>query len=105
MEWSQRHLSALGAAVGRSITHVTLASHTYNQEQLWSGLWAAFPELQSLTVHDSSLLLDIPAVASFCAAAPHAIHLSVNTCSFLAVEEQIDAALCGTRVLLTTHTP
>jgi hypothetical protein len=104
MEWSQKHLSALGAAFGRSITHVTLASHTYNQEQLWSGLWAAFPELQSLTVHDTSLL-DIPAVASFCAAAPHALVLSVNTCSFLAVEEQIDAALRGTRVLLTTHTP
>jgi hypothetical protein len=95
-----QHLQILGAATGHYITDLKLVCVGTIPDVVWSDLWAAFPRLQSLSVYAYSLG-STAAVVGFCAAAPHALHLS-----FLVkgggMQEQIGSSLRTTRVLLTT---
>jgi hypothetical protein len=50
------HLQALGHRVGQYITHLTLVTETSITDQIWSGLWAAFPHLEYLSLHTSSFI-------------------------------------------------
>jgi hypothetical protein len=96
------HLQALGTEVGQSITHLTLSTPGAITDDIWSGLWAAFPNLRYLALYtpdpgSSTLLLQ------FCAAAPHALELHLPTARYNALATHLEAGLHSTRVMVTAH--
>jgi hypothetical protein len=101
---SGKHVHALGAVFGQDITHLTLVPHSSIPDEVWSTLWAAFPRLQSLTIHAPSLG-NITEMVKFCEAAPHALHLSLSHNCYNEARGQLDSDLRSTRVLITTHQP
>jgi hypothetical protein len=94
------HMQALGASVGPFITHLTLETMGSITDDVWSGLWAAFPRLQHL-----SLYMPNPGSAAsvlcFCAAAPHALELHLAAGCYRALASHLEEGLDSTRVMVT----
>jgi hypothetical protein len=107
MEWhtaalmSGAHLAAVGTLLGPYITHLTLMTSQAIPDDVWSGLWAAFPRLQHLSLRARNIGSST-AVCAFCAAAPHPLEVLVLPGVGLTAESWIDADLHSTRVLIRT---
>jgi hypothetical protein len=98
------HLQALGHAAGQYITHLTLITETSITDEVWSGLWAAFPHLELLSLHANSLG-STAAFARFCAAAPRLLELHLNVPMASTTGSQWEVDVRTTRVLVRTHGP
>jgi hypothetical protein len=98
MEWhtaghmSGSHLAAVGALLGRLITHLTLITTQPIPDDVWSGLWATFPRLQHLFLRARNLGSST-AVCGFCAAAPHALEMLIPQSGGATPESWVDADL------------
>jgi hypothetical protein len=95
------HLTAIGQLVGRYVTHLTLHTSLTIPDDGWSGLWAAFPNLQHLTLKATNIGSST-AVCEFCAAAPHGLEVTLLPVAYLRAGAWLDSGLHTTRVLITS---
>jgi hypothetical protein len=98
------HLQALGRTVAQYITHLTFITETSITDEVWSGLWAAFPHLEHLSLHTSSFQ-GSSAFVRFCAAAPNALELHMHVETGSTAGSQWEADVRSTGVLIRIHGP
>jgi hypothetical protein len=96
-------MHALGAALGQHITHLTFTKLVYIRDDVWPGLWAAFPHLRFLSL-DALRPGSSASVLRFCAAAPHALELHLGAMCNRAVASHLEQHLDSTRVMVFTST-
>jgi hypothetical protein len=97
---TDKHISALAAAVGQHITHLKLMTPEAIPDRVWQHLWAAFPKLQHLELQVASPG-DGAAFCAFCTTAPHTLEVAMSPQCYRAAAAWLDSDLSSTRVRVT----